>query len=978
MPASSLLSWMLRLLPPLLVATAWPAAAFAQELAPAPKLELLYTGMTGGLSSGSVEFAELLPLMQGEPARDFEVTAFGQDNVFRHEAFYLYTADGPLTLEDFKGFFDAGPVELKRIGPMPLVASDYAYVWQPDGRQDTWLLDWLSGALQASGKYPDARAAQGTRFEVTNRQGLTLSLISLSGEAPTQELLEAPSQWEMLPARAAIARRDRQPTGVLAVARPLGDGLRRAALLDQLRSGHRDGVLTVDLGNLLDPGFSALSRQQREFTFLQLGTLRYDAMVPAETELTLPATDWQRLSALVPMVAANLKPNDPALPALPPYVIKSVGGLKVALVGAVDDQVLAREGASGPGAAWTATDPVAAVADAMAKVAIEKPDVTFLLTNVRDDRLSRFRNQAGVTAILADFQGLPGEHFTETATLSGINRLRVATPYMIAHSSRNRVGRITVDFDAPDGRAPSLSRLTNEALLVTDRLPYDPAWRWQLNLTLGRYQAERRALLLPDLREALAGCPSFKPAEQDSALPRIEWHLWSRMVANVLRDATGAEVAISRVVPMRDLTMGPINQLTMEGWLEMGDRLVQTTLSGKAIKGLAAQDQTTKLLSFSGYDPATQKINGYALNDDELYLVTTTDQVVRNALYQDAFAKRPTRERWLRQPDGRVAPYAEGERTELRDTVLAYFKALKGAHGGAFDAAYMQDYSRLLAAGDQVTAPRWTIALDDGQLLLNSYQNTNNQPFSQVRNTRVNTPSSFALGGKGKLSVVYDAPALAWENRAKSIYRRATLQQNGVQVTQETDDEIVFTSEARLKALQIPLPATPFALLPYVNSNFTTEFTPGNANGTEKPRRAELNGIAGLILNPGFGLKEIRMGAVLKNDLANPGNLEPGVQAIASFERKLSDVWPATLQAGLDVTHYFNTPYDKPDRLGLLADFTGALTIPLWDHFNFTLSADYFMFRGKVPETNVLGTSLDFKVGLGYSLAFKPFYGVWF
>jgi hypothetical protein len=483
--------------------------------------------------------------------------------------------------------------------------------------------------------------------------------------------------------------------------------------------------------------------------------------------------------------------------------------------------------------------------------------------------------------------------------------------------------------------------------------------------------------LLPDLRAALAGMPDFKPATQDSKLPRIEWHLWGRMVANVLRASTGAEVAIARVMPMRTLTFGPVSQLAMESWLETGDRLVQTTLSGKALKALAAKDAASARLAFSGYDPATQKVAGYALNDDELYLVTTTDQVARHALYGDAFAKRPLSERWLRHPDGWARPYAEGERTELREMILAYWKALKARHAGAFDAGYLKEYRAALASGDQWAAPRWAIALDDGQLLLNSFQNRNNQPFSQVRNTRVNTPNSFALGGKGKLAVVYDGPDVAWENRIKSIYRRATLTQSGAEVTQETDDEIVLTSEARLRALQMPLSPNA-ALLPFVNTNFTTEFTPGQLNGVDKPRRAELNGIAGLILNPGFGLKEVRAGAVLKNDLANPGALEPGVQAIAIYEQKVSDAWPAIARAGLDVTHYFATPTDKPDRLGLLADLTAGLTIPLWDHFSFTVSGDYFMFRGKVPTTDVLGSSLDVKIGLGYALGFKPFYGVWF
>jgi 2',3'-cyclic-nucleotide 2'-phosphodiesterase (5'-nucleotidase family) len=963
-----------------LVAAAWLSLAPA-ALADAPagrKLELIYTGMTGGLSSGSYDFSELTPLFNGPGPRDFEVGGYVQDNVFRHGDFLLYTAQGPLTLEDFQAFFAAGPVEIKRQGTQSLIASDYGFVLQPAESDSPWLLHWLTGALKASGRYPDARAAEGTRYQVMNRAGLTLSLLSLNGDSPTLELLEIPSRWEMLPAVAVAARRPEGQTRLMAVARPLGDGLRRAWLMNHMREGKADRVLTVDLGNLLDPGFSELSRQQREFTFLQLDRLGYDAMVPAETELSLPPADWERLAARVPMLAANLTPNDPAAPRLPAYKIQTVDGLKVALIGVVDDVVLTREGAAGPGLAWTATDPVAAANAAMAQLAAQAPDAVLLLTNVRDDRLQQFRHIPGITAIMADFQGLPGQSFVESATHSGMNRLRVATAYMIVNSSRNRVGRLTAEFEQPEGKPPSLTKLTNEAELVTDRLPYDEQWRWQLNLTQDHYQATRRALVLPDLREAIAALPQFKRAEHDSSLPRIEWQLWSRVVANVLREATGAEVGIARQMPMRQYTVGPVSQLTVEGWLETGDRLVQTTLSGAALKALATKDATGRLLTFSGYDPVNQKIHGYALVDTELYRVTTTDQVVRHALFAETFAKRPLEARWLRHPDGWARPYAEGERPELREIVLSFLKALKEAHGGAFSPAYMADYGRLLATGDQFTAPRWTVSLDDGQLLLNSYQNQNIAPFSQVRNTRVNTPSSFALGGKGRLAVVYDSRDLAWENRAKSIYRRATLAKDGVEVTQETDDEIVLTSELRLKALQIPLAAQPFPLLPFVNANYATEFTPGQANGVDKPRRAELNAITGLILNPGWGIKELRAGAVLKNDLANPGALEPGFQAVAIYEQKLSEAWPAVLRGGIDVTRYMNTPTDTPDRLGLLADFTAGLTVPLWDRFNFTLSADYFMFQGKVPTTDVLGTSLDFKVGIGYSLGFKPFYGVWF
>lgn len=952
-----------------------PTASPAVPASESRRLQLLYTGMTGGLSSGQIDFAELTPLFQADVERDFETGGHVADNVFRHGGFFLYTAQGPLTLDDFRAFFGAGPFELKPAGPMPVIASDYAYVFQPGVGSETWLLDWLSGALKAAGKYPDARATTGRRFSVINRAGLSLSLVSLNGEKPSLALLESPSRWEMLPAVSVSARRGERQAQLLAIGRPLGDGLRRAKLLEKLRVGP---ALTVDLGNLLDPGFSALSRDQREFTFLQLGHLAYDALVPAETELSLPDHDWKRLAALVPMLAANLQPNGKDTPPLSAYVIKEVAGLRVALVGVVDDRLLTLEGASGPQAAFTATDPVQAAWDAVEKALTESPDAVVLLTNVRDSRLQEFRHITGLSAIVGDFQGLPGDTFVETANLAGISRLRVANAYMITHSSRNRVGRLLADFEVAPGERPVLSALTNEAHLVRDDMPYDELWRWQLNLLRDRYQSARRHLVLPDLRDALAGYPLFKRPLLDSPLPRIEQALWARIVSNVMREATRAEVAIARVTPMKTMTIGPVSQDRLEGWLETGDRLVQTTLTGQSLKALAARDQPTHRLAFSGYDPVGQTVLGYPIADNELYRVTTTDHVVRHARFSDQFAKRRLDERWLRHPSGWAQPYAEGERSEVRDVVLAYLKALKSQHGDAFDAAYMAAFQRLLAAGDQHAAPRWTINLDDGQLLLNSYQNQNIQPFTQVRNTRVNTPSSFSLGGKGRLAVVYDSQDLAWENRIKSIYRRATLAQDGVEVTQETDDEIVLTSELRLKAFQLPVAGRTDALLPYVNTNYTTEFTPGSLDGKDKPRRAELNAVGGLVYKPGWGLTELRAGAVLKNDLANPGALEPGLLAQALFEQQLSEDWPAVFRAGVDVTRYFNTPHDTPDRLGLLADFTAALTLPLWERVNLTMSADYFLFRGKVSATDVLGTSLDFKIGLGYTLGFKPFYGVWF
>lgn len=955
------------------VALGFPAPARAEG---AREVTLLYTGFTGGLSSNSVNFEELHPLFEPETKRDFQVGTYLSDNVFAQGPWLLFTEQGPLTLEDFQAFFAEGPVEVRPAGEMSLLASDYAYVFASNGTPAPWPVDWLLDAYKTTHRFPDARKATAQRFQVLNRSGLRLQALSLTGEPPSAAALERPSAWEMLAASQVQLHRTGDRLPLLAVSRPLGDGLRRAELLHRLRQEHTGHALTVDVGNLLDPGFSELSLRQREFTMLQLAHLGYDALVPGETELSLPPADWERVRKAVPLLAANLTPQRPELAPLPGTMIKEINGLKIALIGLVDDRTLVRNGLCGPKAAWKVTDPLQAAREAVAALQPERPDATFVLTNISDDRLTDLRLMDGATAVVADFMGLPGEVFSQSVELQGAARRRTRNPYMVAHSSRNRVGLLSARFADREGDRPELKRLDSLAHLVTDHLPSDVAWRHQLNLTLDRYQKERRHLLLPDLRDVLAAHPTI--TLQEGALPWVDDHRWSRMVAQIMRRSTGAEVAIGRLLPQKTRTLGPINQLTLEGWLDTGDRLVQLTLPGKTLKALAARDQSHGLLNFAGYDPVAQKVLGVAIADDELYRVTTTDLMARHALFEDLFANRELTERWLLaahgpdQPAPALAqPYREGERAALRDLVLSYLKGLKSIHGASFDAAYLNDYARLLAEPAEATEPRWTVTLDDGSLLLNSYQARGNEAFSQVRNTRVTTPSSFAVGGKGRLATLYDSRQLAWENRIKAIYKRATLTKDGQEVTQETDDEIVTTTELRLKVFQGPV-------VPFVNSNYTTEFKPDEANGVTKPRRQELNAMSGLVVTPGFGFKELRAGAVLKNDLANPGFLEPGLMAQIAFEKKLEPFFPATFKSGLDVTHYFATPTDTPDRLGLLADLTASLTIPIWERFNLSVSADYFLFRGKVPQTMQLGSSLDFKVGIGYAIAFKPFYGVWF
>lgn len=936
------------------------------------RVDVFYTGFTGGLSSGHVDFAELRPLFRRDLHRDFEVSGFVSDNVFRRGNFLLYTNAGPLTLDDFQTFFATGPITSTKVGPCDYLATDFCYVLAPT---DGWSVGWLLSSLLAEGGFSDAHRVQGRRYRLTNADGVHLELVGLGTDPPPADLWDDPTRWEMLPAGSVRLNRDEQRSMLVAIGRPFGDGLRRAKLLMAMRHETPGPSLTVDVGNLLDPGYTQLSLNQREFTLLRLHELAYDAIVPAETELSLSNAEWDRLRSLVPIVAANLKPRDPALLAPPPHLIKTLHGLKVALVGLVDDHALELHGVTGPNSAWQATDAVTAARKEIEALAPENPDVVLILTNVRDGRMDDLRQLQGVTAVLGDFRGLPGDVFKERVDVSGPRRARSLNTYMIAKASPNRVGRFTAEYEAQPGQRAEMRSLRNEAHLVTDELDEDDAWRWQLNVTLDRYQSARRGFLLPDLRDAASACPADKLLP-DGGLPAFDKGLWARFVANVLRDATRSEVAITRALPISRTLIGPVSRLAIENWLDVGDHIVTTQLCGKALKKLAADDATAKLLTFSGYDPRSQKVMGFDLDDDENYRVVTTDAVAHHALYEDVFEKCPLDDRWQVAADGTAANSRSGKPLMLRELVLDALVGLKQAFGDAFTPRYMAAYGKLLEPTGARVEPRWVVDLEDGELLLNGYQNRGSAAYNQVLDPRVTTPDSLSLGGKGKANVIYDSRDWAWDNGAKAIYKRTSLNQNGTDVSQKSDDEIDLTSELRLKLLR---PAWPddWSPIPFLNAGYTTQFTPDDpgSDGVRKPRRSELNAAAGWVIQPSWGLKQFRVGAALKDDLARPGYLEPGALVAADFERKL-ELLPLTLKAGLDATHYFPTPTDGPDRLGWRVDLTGGLSVPLWERFTLNLNADYFAYQGKVPATSAWGSSLDFKIGLGYSLAFKPFYGV--
>lgn len=957
---------------------------------PETEVHIVYTGGTRGASFARVDFSELAPAFRDIENPDIKPGDITSDNVFRSGSWFIYTDQGPLTLEDFSDFFQQGPLQTTGPEPISILSTDYAHVieMKTPTNQSNWALDWLGESLAKLGGYEDARRLNGWHYRLSNGAGTQLYMIDLrSSEGPEfprgtpHPDLKRPDQWEMIPSAALKVQSLTAPAEtrqLLVVGRPLGDGLRRLALQKQLREQHPKQTLNLDLGNALEMGVSESVRERRAFSLKQIADLHLDALIPGEAELSLPRADFERLAESTPILAMNLVPlnrwrNRPA-----GLLLKRINGIQVAVIGIVDDRHFAISGLGGSQDLWHIEDPTETTRKAIRDLAAlpdeQKPAYVVLATNVSDERLQTLRHLNGITVVLADLFGTPGEILAETASVSGTSRARSRASLMLARSSPARVGRLSARYTILPEASPRLNRLENEARLVTDELFCDPSARDTLNRIKARHQKIGRELLLPDIRELHLS----RPGPQADSPPRdvhfIDGALWQQFLTHVLWKTTHSEAVFLRPISPATRAIGAIKRSTIEGWLEVGDRLVDLTVSGKTLKQLAALEQPQ--LSWAGFDPKTGAVLGTGVNDDEIYRVTTTDTTTHLPSVQAVLSGAMMRDRWQGEAATAMRPSASGKTVPLREHLVNCLLALKGNHHGTFSKAYVESLRPWFQPSVWDTPARWSLRLEDGELSSQSLQSGTDPAFSQVRNTRVTAPSSQTLGGRGRLAILFESPYWALENQLRSVYRRQTLVRDGQNVSQETDDEVSVRSEIRLKRLGIPFPGAP--LIPFGSYAYTTEFVPDTFDSLTKPRRSELSAITGLMTAPGGIFREWRFGTALRNDLANPGLLEPGLYLSGGFERNLAPVSQAKIRTGLEIYQYLPTEFDTPDRLGLLGTLTSGLSIPLWERFTLNVSADWFVFSGKVPATQQFRSSLEFRAGLGYSLAWKPLHGVWF
>lgn len=787
----------------LVLAAAPPAPA---QTSPGPqgptKVSIVYTANTGGIFAAWSALSEVGPLF--EPGQKSAVSAQGLEydpGTLRHDRWYLWSDGQPLTSRSARALFESGGFHVSGSGrSVPTLVSDYNVVLQqPDGEAE-WLVPWLDGKLRETGRLPDVQMTRGTLYQGRSATNDSLWVFSLDGAPPPAEALRDSNRWHWVGGIHTRVLRGTRETKMVSLARrfggfPLQEAVRRAA---QERK-----ALRVDAGNLVDDLNETFAGEAITDTLAELPKMGLDALVPFKYELRLPPDMQKQLASTVPLVAANLTP--PAGIAIKPYVLREVGGVRIAIVGIADIATLTQYGLLGSRSGWKGEDPEPALKRTLKEIRLDSADAVVMVTNVGEDKLMPLREACdGCAAVLSRFRHHSEFVFRERFEPADPARTRAPQPWIVAGAGGGSFGILDLEFRPAAAQFPGgpvkmrLTAASNEGRVVTDDLVVDPEKSWRSFDLISDFVETRREAIIPDIRRLAAMDKRFQDKE-GQPLVVFDSERWSRLTAAVLRQQTGAELSVVYRLSGGSHIVGDVPLFVAEDWMPAGARVALAQLTGAEIKRLLATDSERSRFATAGFDPELGMIGGRPIVDGERYLVATFDTLAGNESHQNIFRDKYSTA--LRLKADRILHGRSGDSVTVREAVLARLIALKSQHR-AFNDDYMNDFVALLGDDGVAYAPRWSLALKPAEGAYQQLSVSNRDAFGGVRNSRVNTPNNTSLRGRGNVGLTYQTSDVDWENKALVDYQRAEIQSSKGPVFQEGNDNIQLTSEFRLKVFK--------------------------------------------------------------------------------------------------------------------------------------------------------------------------------
>jgi 2',3'-cyclic-nucleotide 2'-phosphodiesterase (5'-nucleotidase family) len=851
--------------------------------------------------------------------------------------------------------------------------------------------DWLAFIAQRQAERGRPVRARRARIVELARGAATLRALELDAAVAFADAGDrARSAWVFQPAVVDVVQHNGGTLRLVEYGKRIGEEGRTVATLAEAARG-REHVVRLHPGGFVG-GFSA--PDERAVCPKVLARAPFDAAGVRTGDLALGPDGLFQFAAeaKLPFVAGNLKTDDGR--SFPGFVELERGGRRIAVLGLVGQSELDKLPA--PVRRRFVVEPALEVAPRLLRALIDErpraPDVVVLLTNARDAELRALKRLSGVDVVVADFADADLVARTTEARFSapqppGSRR----TPSVVVENAGHTVGVVTAAFDDV-----GVTGFVHEVIPVLQEGPADLEVRALVApVFTGVVRGQRSLLpdarllitLSDDVRAAVVG-PRVKSYRSYQDVPEGDAHytdvLWHRIVNHALQDATDADVAFTRSLSRGDNIRGPVPTFSVESWLAPNQSVVVVDAKGDvvgaalaAVAAVAATDSAPldQEIWVGGADAQKRIVGGRPLDPRRTYRVVATDAALDSPVLSSTLGGLPRKERFKKRGDasGGVDVDAAGAPLALRAVVVERLE--RAAERGSDEAAARALIAELMVDRTTRVAAELRFRVDELAAQGSAYRNSdNNLPlFAETRETRSTTPNLFTAGLRLRADLTWDDPAYAVELGTRVLWDVVILDVPGVSLPpQEQADDVQLWTELRFNNLRLTLGEGGVGIVPFVRAALDSEVTPTPSPVDPKqtlPHQFLLPQSAGLVANPGGLVREVRVGAVVQEDLAGVGGGDPvrvdaGVVAGLRLDVPL---WVFLLQSESDVRYLVPDADDKSTDLALRLTSTLKLILPVNATTNVFLFADAFVVSGKTEVNRDLGGSLIVGGGLGFA-----------
>jgi len=755
----------------------------------------------------------------------------------------------------------------------------------------------------------------------------------------------------------------------------------RATLMRQMaaETERRGGaVVRVDLGHQRgELNVAPALRALLDYTALQ--AMGVTAVVPYEFELSLGVEGLAALRDSFPSVAlvsANLRAKTPGL--VVPHRIVTLDGARVGLIGATNPAVRERLPRAVLGD-FSIDPPVPAVQREVAALRERGVEAIVVLSNLDPAANAQIASEIrGVDAILADMPVRWAPEVMRTRVeLPERPNVRPGTPAFVARGVANglAVGKLDLEFQRTREGRVALAAVEHRHERVNDRTPADTALMARLFTMAAVSRPPRGELLVPSFTDLLDRHQDIG-GEREEARGRITKPLWEEFMARVLRVRGGAEVAVLPRLDQFPPLIGKLHEEEIQEWVWSEDRVVVLDLSGSDLKALVRADARGELVT-SGIDLGKNAILGHPIRDNVLYRVATTDVLTDGARAGFFARSRRPRRAFVADSVGTYQPAEVGAEVTVRDLLLAELRRIRRVSKGGAQIDSVAAWMR----PDPAFVPLTTVAFERPTLSLLVNNVAGNEGYGTVPESRIRSKDAWVIALGGRLVLSREMPTAVTDYGLTIAYGRQTVTADGSSDVSETADDI------RLDATYRPTLAGAGWMgrfFPFARGEIDTEFSPTENRVTKakNPRQQAVRGLGGVLMPASARWPRREASLAIENDFGQP-NVQVGVQSRVEYVRPVGKApppgsAPMTYRLRNDLTYLLPAARDNATQLALRYNQIHDLIVPLANELSLSVTADLFVFQGKVKATRGIGTNSQLRVGLTYDRLWKPRYQPFF